>query len=310
MEWLVCMAVGAASGFLAGLLGIGGGAVIVPALLYALPLAGVSGPETVKIAIGTSLAIIIPTAIASAQAHAARGAISWEALARLTPGVMIGAMAGALLAAQISSQIVTAVFVVFALRTAWCMIVGARRSPTAAAPLPGVITFFVKGLGVGALSSLLGTGGGALVTPILSRHVPLQRAIGTAAVIGLPLAAASVLGYALAEPPSGCPHGCVGYVFLPAVGAVGVAAVLTAPWGASIAHLVPAVALKRVFGCMLLVVAGSLIHKSLPNSGAVHAEARLIVSLMFERSNTVAPIAAQAPGWLGRHSLEASPRSN
>ena len=304
MEWLICMAVGAVSGFMAGLLGVGGGAILVPALLYVLPLAGVGGPELVKIAVATSLAIIVPTAISSAQAHAARGSVSWEALARMTPGVVIGAAGGALLAAQVDAEIVTLVFVAFALHTATRMIIGGGRASTNAAPLPGVVNLFAKGLGVGALSALLGIGGGALVTPLLSRHVALPRAIGTAAVIGLPLAAASVLGYALAEPPSGCPQGCAGYVFLPAVGAVGVAAVLTAPWGARVAHRLPVAALKRIFGCMLLIVAGGLLQKTLPGAAKAYAEARLVLSTMYQGSTDGAPTAAQIPGWLGRELVE------
>ena len=137
MEWLICMAVGAVSGFMAGLLGIGGGAIIVPALLYALPLVGVAGPELMKVAVATSLAIVVPTAIASAQAHAARGSVSWEAFARMTPGVVTGATVGALLAAQVNSQIITLVFIAFALHNAARMIMGARRSTVNVAPLPG-----------------------------------------------------------------------------------------------------------------------------------------------------------------------------
>jgi uncharacterized membrane protein YfcA len=307
MEWLICMAVGAVSGFLAGLLGIGGGAIIVPALLYALPLMGVGGPELMKIAVATSLAIVAPTAIASAQAHAARGAVSWEAFARMTPGVVVGATAGALLAAQVDPRIISLVFIAFALHNATRMILGARRSATGVAPLPGVAALSAKGFGVGALSSLLGVAGGALVAPMLSRHVALPRAIGTAAVVGLPLAAASAFAYALADPPGGCPQGCAGYVFLPAVGAVGVAAVLTAPWGTRAAHVLPVAALKRVFGCVLLLVAGNLIHKSLPDSGAIGAEARRVVAAALERSNADAPVAAQAPGWLGSSAIASTP---
>jgi uncharacterized membrane protein YfcA len=304
MEWLICMAVGAVSGFMAGLLGIGGGAIIVPALLYALPLVGVAGPELMKVAVATSLAIVVPTAIASAQAHAAKGSVSWEAFARMTPGAVLGAMAGAMFAAQVNSQIITLVFIAFALHNAARMIMGARRSAMSAAPLPSVATLSAKGVGVGALSSLLGVAGGALVTAILSRHVTLPRAIGTASAIGLPLATASAFAYALADPPSGCPQGCVGYVFLPAVGAVGVAAVLTAPWGARAAHLLPVAALKRIFGCMLLIVAGNLIHKTLPSNAAVYAEAHLIMSAMLQRQTGEAPAGSQAPRWLGGEGVE------
>ena len=266
MEWILYVSVGSISGFLAGLLGIGGGMVIVPAMLFALPLAGVGGPEIMKFAVATSLAIVIPTAIASAQAHAARGSVSWKAFVRMTPGVMIGALAGAIFAAEVNPRIVAMLFLAFALHTAVRMIRGARRATTAAAPLPGAVVLSFKGMCIGALSSMLGIAGAALVVAVLSRHVEMTRAIGTAAATGLPLAVASVIGYALASPPTGCSQGCVGYVFLPAVGAVGVAAVLTAPWGARAAHALPVAALKRAFGCLLLLVAANLAHKTFPTA--------------------------------------------
>jgi uncharacterized protein len=288
MEWILYVTVGSISGFLAGLLGIGGGMVIVPAMLFALPLAGVGGPEIMKIAVATSMATIIPTAIASAQAHAAKGSISWEAFIRMAPGVVVGAMAGAMLAAQINPQIVALVFITFALQSATRMIMGARRTATSVAPLPGVIVLSVKGMCIGVLSSLLGVAGAALVIAALSRHVALTRAIGTASMTGLPLAVASVLGYALADHPSGCPQGCVGYVFLPAVGAVGVAAVLTAPWGARVAHALPVATLKRVFGCLLLLVAANLTHKTFPTLPTLSDGEALIAQVEAQAQRMIA----------------------
>ena len=301
MEWILCAGVGAASGFLAGLLGVGGGAIIVPALLFCLPRAGVSGPETVKVAVATSLAIIIPTAIASAQAHAAKGAVDFGVLVRLAPGIMLGAVAGAQIAAEVNPQLVGLFFIAFALRTSWRMILGRRRTTAELQEPPGAFALSLKGLGVGALSAVLGIGGGALVTPLLSRHLPMARAIGTSAVVGLPLAAAAVFGYVLVEPPAGCPQGCAGYVFLPAVGAVGVAAVLTAPWGARAAHVLPVPALRRIFGCVLLITAGGLAHKTLPNVAVTQAQARQLIASVLDRGpDDDAPVAALAPAWLGR----------
>jgi len=308
MEWIVYVSVGAVSGFLAGLLGIGGGMVIVPAMLFALPIAGVSGPELMKISVATSLAIVIPTAVASAQAHAARGSVSWTAFVRLAPGVIVGAMAGAALAAHVDALIVSLVFIAFALHTAVRMIRGARRAAAAATdPLPGVMTLSVKGLCIGALASLLGVAGAALVIAVLSRHVEMTRAIGTAAITGLPLAVASVIGYGLASQPAGCPQGCVGYVFLPAVGAVGVAAVLTVPWGARVAHALPVATLKRVFGGLLLLVAGNLAYKTLPilsnDARALEFSASDAVARLTEASAAVIGrpvVAAAAPGQVAR----------
>ena len=263
MEWFIYIGAGAASGFLAGLFGVGGGMLIVPALLAALPLAGVDSPEQMKIAIATTLAIIVPTAIASSRAHAERNAIDYRALARFAPGVIGGAIGGVWLAAAIDVHLVTALFIVFMTRAALSMIFTRRSGPASdGAPLPGVIGLSAKGAGVGALSCLLGVGGGTLLMPILSRHMPLPRAIGTSALIGLILSVAAAVGYGLADAPAGCGRGCAGYIYLPAVGAMGVAAVLTAPLGAKAAHMLPVAALKRAFGVLLLVILFGLAQKT------------------------------------------------
>jgi uncharacterized protein len=316
MEWLMCFCVGAASGFLAGLVGGGGGTVITPALILLLPLAGVGGPDLVKIAVATTMAIIIPTALAGLQAHAVRGAVDKKAALRLGPSVTLGAIGGAMAAAWIDAGVTTALFSAFCALTAWRMMFGARRMD-GAGPGPGLFELSLKGLAAGALSGVVGVGGSALIIPILARSAPLSRAVGTAAAIGLPLSIAAVAGYVMAPTPSGCPQ-CVGYVFPPAVGAIGVAAVLTAPWGARAAHLLPPAALRRIFGGFLLIVSVSLAHKALgpgalsvarlaEASAAIGRPAMAAVISLAAPSQTTRTEPARPPVWL-EHGAEKGDR--
>jgi uncharacterized membrane protein YfcA len=266
MEWIFCIVLGACSGFLGGMLGLGGGVVIVPALIYGLPLFGVDGPELPKIAVATSLAIVVPTAMSSAQAHAAKQGVDWPTLLRLAPGVVVGAFAGAAVTASVSGLAVMIVFIAFALYAAWRLaglVPSTRNAPLA--PPPGGPVLMLKGLGVGILSALVGIGGGLLSAPIMSAYLPMPRAVGTSAALGLPLALAGTAGYLALPRPFGCAAGCVGYIFVPAVGMTGLMAVLTAPMGARMTHAMPVATLKRVFACVLVLIALNLSCKFIPH---------------------------------------------
>lgn len=268
METIFCIGIGLLSGFMAGMLGIGGGVVIVPALVYTLPQMGVSGPDIARIAIGTSLAIIIPTAVSSARAHASRKAVNWAAFVRLAPGVIAGSLAGAGLLSIISTKVAVAIFSAFAFYAAWDM---ARlrtvktAQPEHFLPLPSFPIFAAKGFGIGVLSALVGIGGGLLSVPVLSAHVPMRTAVGTGAALGLPLATSAVVGYVLMAPPEGC-AACVGYVFPQAVLFTGIAALLAAPFGARAAHAMPVMALRRLFAVFLVFIGMDLAYGSFLNS--------------------------------------------
>lgn len=265
MEWIFCIVLGACSGFLGGMLGLGGGVVIVPALIYGLPLFGVIGPDLPKIAVATSLAIVMPTAFSSAQAHASRQAVDWPIWLKLTPGVVAGSLGGVAIAANVSGFAVVMTFVVFALYSAW-KLAGLVPSTRGREPVPAPkgVGLTIKGLGIGVLSALVGIGGGVLSVPVMSAHLPMPRAVGTGAALGLPLAAAGVAAYLALPSPAECTAGCVGYVFVPAVGMTGLVAVLTAPLGARMAHAMPVMTLRRVFACVLVLVAANLSWKALP----------------------------------------------
>jgi len=263
MEWFFCVAIGLTSGFLGGLLGIGGGTVIVPALLFCLPRLGIQGADLTQVAIATSMAVIIPTSISSARAHALRGAVDWTALTRLAPGVAAGALGGTFLAAAIGGKALLAAFIAFALFALWRMM----RTPAASRHdlpcLPGATQLAVKGAGIGLLSSLVGVGGGLLSVPLLAGHIPLKRAIGTGSALALPLAATGMAGYMLAGHAAACGPECLGYIYMPAALATSLASIATAPLGARLAHHWPVAALKRTFALMLAAVIADLAAKFL-----------------------------------------------
>jgi uncharacterized membrane protein YfcA len=265
LTWGFFAALGCLSGLLAGLLGIGGGLIVVPGLIFGLPLLGVSGPEVPKIAVATSLALVIPTGLASVQTHAAKGAVGFRYAALLAPAVIAGSFLAALLARFLDSRLILFAFAGFAIVFAARLL---RQNEAAAPAKPEragkAAALALKVMGGSALACLLGLGGGFFSVPLLSRFLPMKTAIGTSSLLGLPLAAAGVAGYLLGPKPAGCETACAGAIFVPALAGIGVLSVLTAPLGANLAHLLPVPLLKRVFAGLLLLTAASLTFKAMP----------------------------------------------
>lgn len=251
---LAFLATGAVAGLLAGLLGIGGGMVIVPALVFLLPGLGVPPAVLTQMAVGTSLACISVISINSTRAHHARGGVAWPVVARLAPGLALGALGGAALAHALPSLTLQRIVGVSALLVAARMIFGGN--PAGRRDLPGSAGLVTVGGTIGTLSSLVGIGGGSLTVPFLVWcHMPMVRAVATSAACGMPIAWAGMLGFAVAgwgEPSHGAAS--VGYVHL--IGAAGIVAgsLAATPVGAALAHRLPAVALRRVFALLLVVV--------------------------------------------------------
>ncbi len=223
MEWIISLGIGALTGLIAGLLGAGGGWIAVPALTLGLPYAGVGGPDLIKVAIASTHAINFFTSISAARAYIEKGSVHWTALFRMLPGTVIGVTGGAMIAAAVNVKAVTAIFVMAAMYMAFRMIRG-EQVAAAFEPLAGTVNLSAKGLAVGGLVGIVG--GGGLSVPLLLRYMPVRTAIGTAAALSVPIAVIAVLSYAFVLSPAGCPSGCLGFVYLPAVCAAGVTAVM------------------------------------------------------------------------------------
>ena len=252
-------ALGAVAGLLAGLLGIGGGAVIVPMLVFAFGWEGISPDVAMHMAIGTSLGSIIFTAFSSAMAHHKKGGVLWSAFRSIAPGILIGTYCGSFVAAQIPGKWLQLFFSFFLYYVATNMLLNKKPSPTRT--LPGMAGMTGAGLVIGGVSSLVGIGGGTLSVPFLVWHnVDIRRAIGTSSSIGIPIAVAGCLGYIVngwGDPQ--LPEYALGYLYLPALAGIVTVSMLTAPIGAGIAHRLPIPRLKRFFACFLYVIATKLL---------------------------------------------------
>jgi uncharacterized membrane protein YfcA len=242
-------------GFVAGLLGVGGGLIIVPVLIMLLHAQALAVGLEPQLALGTSLASILFTSLASVRAHHRHGAVEWPLVRRIAPGILAGTLVGALLAAQVSAFVLKLFFVVFLFYAALQMWLDFKPAPHRG--LPGRAGTTLAGGVIGAVSSWVGIGGGTLSVPFMLWHnVPLHRAIATSAAIGFPIAIAGAAGYVLGGwGVSGLPAGSLGFVYLPALAGIVLGSVLTAPLGAGTAHRLPVRPLKRVFALLLVALA-------------------------------------------------------
>ena len=257
--WLGYLMIGAAVGFFAGLLGIGGGAVMVPLLVFVFSAQGLPAEHILHVALGTAMATIMFTSISSMRAHHAHGAVDWPVARAMAPGILTGAFFAALLAGLIPTRPLAVLFTALVFYAATQILLDLR--PRQARELPGTRGVFLAGSLIGAVSSLLAAGGAFLCIPFLAWcSVPLRRAIGTAAAVGLPIAVAGTAGYLLQGlRAEGLPPWSIGYVYLPAFFLVAAASTLAAPWGARVAHRVPVKRLRMVFALLLYAVAGRML---------------------------------------------------
>ncbi|MBD3810660.1 MAG: sulfite exporter TauE/SafE family protein [Betaproteobacteria bacterium] len=242
-------------GFVAGLLGVGGGLIIVPVLIMLLHTHGQAVGMEPQLALGTSLATILFTSLSSVRAHHRRGAVEWPLVRRIAPGIVLGTLAGAALAARMPATVLKVFFVVFLFYAAVQMWLDFKPAPHRG--LPGRTGTSLAGGVIGVVSSWVGIGGGTLSVPFMLWHnVPLHRAIATSAAIGFPIAFAGAVGYVLGGwTVSGLPAGSLGFVYLPALAGIVLGSVLTAPLGARTAHRLPVRPLKRVFALLLFTLA-------------------------------------------------------
>lgn len=246
--------IGLTAGVLAGLLGIGGGLVIVPAVTVLLGLAGVQPDVAVPVAVATSLGSMLLTAASAVWFHARRGAVDIATIARLGSGVAAGSVAGAWLATQVPGETLARIFAVIAAVIGLRMLMAAapKRIDRPARPR----FWWLAGPIIGAASALVGIGGGSFNVPYLARNgYSMVQAVANASACGWPIALAGAATFALARPESAGPALSIGFVWIPGVLIVGLGGLLAAPAGVALAHRLPADRLRRIFGVVLVVVA-------------------------------------------------------
>ncbi len=253
--WPAYLAIGALVGFLAGLLGIGGGMVMVPMLVFVFTAQGLPAEHMMHVALATAMATIVFTSIASVHAHHRHGAVDWAVARAMAPGIVAGALGTALIAGFVPTRPLALFFTGFMFYAAAQMFFEVKPKPTR--QLPGAAGLFAAGAGIGGVSSVLAAGGAFLSIPFLAWcNVPLRRALGTAAANGFPIALAGTAGYVLhGLRVAGLPEGSFGYVYAPALLLIVAASMPMAPLGARLAHRLPLRRLRVVFALVLLALA-------------------------------------------------------
>nr|MDP2191361.1 sulfite exporter TauE/SafE family protein [Rhodoferax sp.] len=249
------LSLGLVTGFLAGLLGIGGGMLMVPFLSIILTAKGFPAEYVVKMAVATSLATICFTSLSSVRAHHQRGAVLWPVALTLAPGILVGSVLGAQLAVALPGKILSVFFSVFVAFSATQMFLNRKPKPTRG--LPKRLGMFGVGGLIGALSSMVGAGGAFISVPFMTWcNVKIHNAVASSAALGFPIALAGTVSYVWAgwDLPQ-MPPGAIGYLYLPGVLVISIASMCTAPWGARTAHRIDIAPLKKVFASALYVIA-------------------------------------------------------
>ena len=259
----IFLLLGAFIGFLAGLLGIGGGLTIVPVLMEVFQRNGIGTAHLMPLAIGTAAASIVFTAFSSARAHHKRGAVLWRVVLSMAPGLVVGSLIGPQVASALPMHIMAAIFGTFTWYTAVKLVWG---KPTKAIhDLPGRWVMFGVGAGIGFIAGMVGTAGAFLSVPFMTRcNIKVHNAVATSAAIGWPVALASAVGFMYAGwGVSDLPPYSLGYVYLPALAGIAAMSVLFAPLGARVAHAWPVARLRRAFAIMLAVIGAWMWWKAL-----------------------------------------------
>ncbi|RYY73641.1 MAG: sulfite exporter TauE/SafE family protein [Gammaproteobacteria bacterium] len=249
---ILFLILGAATGLFAGLFGIGGGGIMVPVLTFLFVKLAFSAEHVVHMALATSMAAIIPTAIASLRAHHSRNAVLWSVVLKIAPGILLGTFAGTFLASYLSAKPLAIFFSCFMSFVALQMVMD--RKPKPSRQLPSGVVLSGVGSGIGGISALVAIGGGTLTVPFLTWcNIALPVAIGTSAAVGLPIAFAGATGYLInGWSVENLPVHTLGFIYWPAVIAMATASFFTAPLGARLAHSLPIPLLKKCFAALLI----------------------------------------------------------
>ena len=255
---------GCFTGFMAGLLGIGGGMIITPFLIMLIPSSLIPHDHIVHVAIATSLATIAFTSLSSVRAHHKRGAVLWNVVASVAPGILVGAVVGAQIAGWLPTFWLSLIFAGFVGFSAFKMFL--NKSPRPDRNLPGTMGKFFMGIAIGILSALVGAGGGFISVPwMVWCNVKMQNAVATSAAFGFPIALFGTIGYIISGwNVSGLPPWPIdlGYICIPALFSVAITSVLFAPLGAKVAHSNDTKPLKKIFACLLCFVCLYMIRQA------------------------------------------------
>ncbi|MGL4937113.1 MAG: sulfite exporter TauE/SafE family protein [Shewanella sp.] len=257
--FFICLALGTFVGFMAGLLGIGGGLIVVPALLYILPSVGIRSAHLPHIAIATSLAVIILTSISSARAHHKRGNIPWDLFKTMLPGIILGALTSGFIAERIAASTLQQGFAIFVMLMSIQMAYPFKAESNR--QLPSAPVLFVVAVFVAMIAGLMGIGGGVLLVPFLTFFgLQMRYAVGFSAATGLLISLSGSLGYIIAglNAPE-LPYGTLGFIYLPALFGLVITSVVMAPVGVKAASTWPTPVLKKIFALLLLCVGLKLI---------------------------------------------------
>ena len=256
------LALGGVVGFLAGLLGLGGGMTMVPLLTIVFTRQGFPPEHVVHIAVATATATILFTSVASMREHQRHRAILWPVVAGLAPGIVVGSLAGPQIVGGMSTAVLSAFFGVFVAAAATNMLLDRKPEPTR--ELPGKSGLFAAGGGIGLISSMVGAGGAFLSVPFMTAcNIGIRNCVATSAALGMPIAVAGTIGFVAAGAGQpGLPPYTIGYVYVPALLAIVAASVISAPIGARAAHRWPVQKLKRVFAILLYALAAYMLWKA------------------------------------------------
>lgn len=259
---VVFVVLGAIVGFLAGLLGIGGGMTMVPLLTFVFARQGFAPEHVVHMAIATATATILFTSIASTREHQRHRAILWPVVAGLAPGVIVGSLVGPQIVGVMSTVLLSTFFGLFVLAAATNIWLDRQPKPTH--KLPGRGGLLAVGGGIGLIASMVGAGGAFITVPFMTAcNVPMRNCVATSAALGLPVAAAATIGFIFAGiSQTGLPPHTIGYVHLPALFVIVAASVISAPFGARAAHRWPVKTLKRAFAFVLYALAGYMLWRA------------------------------------------------
>lgn len=257
--WPAYVIIGIAAGASAGLFGVGGGIIVVPALAIILHILQASPATLMHLAVGTSLAVIVVTSLSSMLEHHRHGAVLWPVVLKFSPAIIIGTITGAALASKLASDYLKIIFGIIEILIALQLFFNFK--PQAERRLPGLTTLSVVGAVIGVISALAGIGGGTMTGPFLNWcNVSIHKAVATSAACGVPIAVAGSVSYFI----FGLSHQDVnlavtGFILWPAFGVIAICSVVAAPMGARLAHRLPTTKLKKLFAVFLFAVGVSML---------------------------------------------------